>query len=81
MLLLSLLPVESGTEVIPIFGVRRTGITAMDNFRVAVARWLFSKFLQRDMAILEGMNFFPNLTAEDKMIRVYLEFLSNLPSK
>jgi len=79
-LLLSLMPTESGTEVMPIVAVRKTKFLPLDAVRIVGARWLFSKFLQRDMIILEGIRFQPHITSLDESMRHYLEFLGNLPS-
>jgi hypothetical protein len=67
--------------VTPVFGVRRSRVAAFDALRVALSRWLFSNFLEKDVAIMEDMRFHPPLAAmaEHEPMRVFLEFLDRLP--
>jgi hypothetical protein len=80
MLLLNFMPVSAGTEITPIFAVRRSGVSVLDALRIMVASWLFYQFLDRDLAIMEGIDFCPRLTPADDIIRGYLEFLASLPA-
>ncbi|HEX2033981.1 MAG TPA: hypothetical protein VHS99_07340 [Chloroflexota bacterium] len=58
----------------------RTHLPALDAVRLAVSRWLFSKFLERDIGILEGMRFRPRLPLPaDEPMGAYLDFLRDLP--
>jgi phenylpropionate dioxygenase-like ring-hydroxylating dioxygenase large terminal subunit len=78
-LLLGIMPTAEGVEVTPLFGVRRIGIAAVDRLRVAMARWLISGFLQRDVAIMDEMRFHPpGPLPEGEPLRAYLEFLEAL---
>ncbi|HEX2033581.1 MAG TPA: Rieske 2Fe-2S domain-containing protein [Chloroflexota bacterium] len=68
------------TEIRPIFTAPRTHLPALDAVRLAVSRWLFSKFLERDIGILEGMRFRPRLPLPaDEPMGAYLDFLRDLP--
>jgi hypothetical protein len=83
-LLLSLLPVAGGTEITPIFVVHRAGPgavgAALRAARLAVSRWLFSRFLERDVGLLDGMRFRPRLPLPaDEPMASYLAFLQGLP--
>jgi aminopyrrolnitrin oxygenase len=80
-LLLSLCPDGEATVVTPIFAVRRVGVPAVDAARAAAARWLYSGFLYRDVAILDGMRFRLALTLpEDAVLARFLAYLTRLPS-
>jgi hypothetical protein len=78
-LLLTLLPTATGTEVTPFFAVSRSRAGAVDALRAATARWLFGAFLQRDVAVLEGMAFRPRMpVAEDRVLLEFLEYVREL---
>jgi nitrite reductase/ring-hydroxylating ferredoxin subunit len=80
-LLVSLMPVEGGTEVSLLFGVPRTPLSAADALRLRVSGWLFTKFLQKDIEVLNGMRFTPRLPMpDDEPMGHFLQFLHHLPA-
>jgi phenylpropionate dioxygenase-like ring-hydroxylating dioxygenase large terminal subunit len=79
-LLLGFMPVDGGTQITPVVGVRKTGTGLVDHLRVRMALWLYFGFLRRDVAIMDGMRFRPRLVLPpDEALRQYLEFLADLP--
>lgn len=81
-LLLGLLPTEWGTEVKPVFAVRRGGPPGWDGLRVALARWLYFGFLSRDVRLMDGMRFRPRLVLpEDAVLREFVEWARGLGTK
>ena len=78
-LLLGLLPTEWGTEVKPVFAVRRGGPPGWNALRVALARWLYFGFLSRDVRLMDGMRFRPRLVLpEDAVLREFVEWARSL---
>lgn len=79
-LLLGLLPGADGVQVRPIFGVYKSKNAGADRLRVAVARWLFSDFLARDVAIMDEMRFNPHpILPHDEVLQRFLHFTAGLP--
>lgn len=78
-LLLGLLPTEWGTEVKPVFAIRRAGPPGWDALRVALARWLYFGFLSRDVRLMDGMRFRPRLVLpEDAVLHEFVEWARGL---
>lgn len=80
-LLVSLCPTSEGTLVTPLFAVPRTGNPAFDKLRWQVSQWLFTSFLFKDVAVLEGMELkvrLPMPTHEP--LGKFMEWLDQLPS-
>lgn len=70
-------PVPGGTEVRPVYAVRRDHPLAFARLRLA--GWLFNAFLSKDVQILDGMRFAPVLSqAEDRCLWGYLRFVEKL---
>ena len=72
---LTVLPTDRGTEVSLTCGVPRTRVRVVDAVRVWLARWSFSRFFLRDVAVLDGYSSHLMLvTAGDELLRRYLDF-------
>lgn len=54
-LMVSLCPTPTGTHVTPLFAVPRTSTPMLDKVRWQVSQWLFTSFLFKDVAVLDGM--------------------------
>ncbi len=68
-----------GTSVRLAFAARRSRIPGVEALRLAVARWLFTSFLQRDLSVLDGMRFNRAGAAEDPVLRQVIDFTASLP--
>jgi hypothetical protein len=90
MLLLSMMPtqvreagqrVEGGVRITPVFVRRRKGLAAVDGVGIRMAAWLFTRFLERDVAMMRGMRFKAPETklALEEPLREYLRFVDALP--
>jgi nitrite reductase/ring-hydroxylating ferredoxin subunit len=76
-------PVGDGseTEVRLIVGVRRKGSALLDRLHVLGSRVLFSRFLERDARVLDGMAFRPRLPLpEGEPMLHFLRFLHDRPA-
>jgi phenylpropionate dioxygenase-like ring-hydroxylating dioxygenase large terminal subunit len=79
-LLVSLCPTATGTQVTPLFAMARTGNAALDAARWQVSRWLFSAFLMKDVAVLEGMEMKVRLPMPpDEPLAGFVDWLDRLP--
>jgi len=79
-LLLSFMPSPEGTTVTPVFAVYKSRIPIFDTLRLRLAAWLFSGFLRRDVAIMNGMRFNPMISErEDPVLYQYLQYIRTLP--
>lgn len=80
-LLVSLCPTATGTLIIPLFAVPRTGNPAFDALRWRVSQWLFTSFLFKDVAVLEGMELKVRLPMPNhEPLAKFIEWLDQLPS-
>lgn len=90
MLLLGIMPTATGVEITPVF-VRKKGPAGLvDRFGLAVAGWLFTRFLEKDLSALHRMRFHAPLShptspspaasvATADPLRQYLDFVGALP--
>ncbi len=80
-MMLSVHPIAEGTEVRPLFGVFRGRFPVVDALRLALARWLFSSFMRRDVAFMNDMRFRRSSHGPvDPVLHAFLDFLEELPS-
>jgi hypothetical protein len=80
-LLLGVMPTATGVDVTPLFALPSSRFRALDRLRLALCRWLFTGFMSRDIAIMEGMVFRPGAALpEDEALLRFLGFLKGLPS-
>jgi nitrite reductase/ring-hydroxylating ferredoxin subunit len=78
--LLCLRPVAEGVEIVPVFGVHRGRLGWLDGARVHLARWLYSGFVRKDVAFMDGMRFHPGAGGPfDPVLDEFLEYLRQLP--
>ena len=76
-LMLCLRPVEEGVEIVPVFGAHRGWTGAA---RVHLARWLYSGFIEKDVAFMDDMRFHPSAGGPfDGILNEFLEYLCQLP--
>ncbi len=74
-----LAPVDGGVEILPIAGVAPSRLRVADGARARLARWLYTSFLTRDAAVLEGMRLQPRpALPDDACLAECLEFLTSL---
>ncbi len=78
LLLLGLLPRGGVTEVRPLFGVVPRG--PLDPLRGPVSRWLFTRFLARDLSILDGIRFDVGAARTEPVLGSLFEFLGARPA-
>ncbi|HSF39958.1 MAG TPA: (2Fe-2S)-binding protein, partial [Thermoanaerobaculia bacterium] len=79
-LLLCLRPVPEGVEIVPVFGVHRSGLPAWDALRVHLARRLYTGFIRKDVAFMDDMRFHPSAGGPfDPVLSEFLDFLRQLP--
>lgn len=69
---------EGGVRAFGAFGTPRGG--AGERLRLALARWLFTAFLRRDFAVVEGMRLALD-AADDPGVTALGEFLRSLPEE
>ena len=80
-LLLCLRPVPEGVEIVPVFGVHRSGFKVWDSLRVHLARRLFTAFIRKDVAFMDDMRFHPSAGGpRDPVLGEFLEYLRQLPA-
>jgi nitrite reductase/ring-hydroxylating ferredoxin subunit len=79
-LALCLAPTDGGVEIVPLFCVAASSrVRALDVARVRIARWLYTSFLTRDVAILDGSRFRPRLASpDDDCLAAFLRFVGGL---
>ena len=68
-----MLPTPQGTRLYPVFGVRRG---RFQRVRLALARWLFTAFLRRDLYVIEGMRL--RTDVDDPALQTLFDFLRTL---
>lgn len=68
-----MLPTPQGTRLFPAFGVRRGPFQGL---RLALARWLFTAFLRKDLGVIEGMRL--RTDVDDPALQTLLDFLRTL---
>jgi nitrite reductase/ring-hydroxylating ferredoxin subunit len=87
-LLLSMLPTRQPApdhpgmvSITPLFVRRRTRIAALDALGIRIAAWLFTRFLERDIAMMGNMRFKTPETSMplEEPLRRYLRFVEQLP--
>jgi phenylpropionate dioxygenase-like ring-hydroxylating dioxygenase large terminal subunit len=81
-LMLGVLPTERDrTTITPIFAVRQGGWSALHAAQLVVSRWLFTSFLEKDVAVMERMRWLPRVdgSADSAALGQMLGFLSSLP--
>ena len=81
-LLLAMIPVGDEVEVTPVFTSRRGGVPGMDRLRLAVARFLFTRFIEKDVGVMQGMRFRPRLPLPgNETLETFLRWASGLPGE
>jgi phenylpropionate dioxygenase-like ring-hydroxylating dioxygenase large terminal subunit len=81
-LLLAFVPIGDEVEVTPVFTSRRGGVPGVDRLRLAVARFLFSRFIEKDVGVMHGMRFRPRLPLpENGALETFLRWVSGLPGE
>ena len=81
-LLLAFIPVGGEVEVTPVFTTRRGAIPGMDRLRLAVARFLFTRFIEKDVGVMHGMRFRPRLPLPgNETLETFLHWISGLPGE
>jgi aminopyrrolnitrin oxygenase len=78
-LLASLTPVPEGTSVRLAVAARRGPVPGAAALVLGVSRWLYTAFLRRDMAVLDGMRFNVATATADPVMRPLLDFAIGLP--
>lgn len=80
--MLCLRPLPGGVEIAPIFGLLKDGIPILDALKIRCARWLYSSYMRKDVAFMEGMRFHPGSGGlQDLVLNEFLEFLGSLPAE
>ncbi len=78
---MSVLPVEGGTEIRPLFGIDRGAVSALDAVRLGAARWLYSAFMRKDVAFMNDMRFGRSRHGPvDPVLHAFLDYLEEVPS-
>jgi phenylpropionate dioxygenase-like ring-hydroxylating dioxygenase large terminal subunit len=81
-LLLSFLPVGGEVEVTPVFTTRRSARPGADRVRLAVARFLFTRFIEKDVAVMHDIRFAPRIPAPgQETLEVFLRWITGLPGE
>jgi hypothetical protein len=81
-LLLAMIPVGDEVEVTPVFTSRRGGVPAMGRLRLGVARFLFTRFIEKDVGVMQGMRFRPRLPLPgNETLETFLRWASGLPGE
>ncbi|HEU0299981.1 MAG TPA: Rieske 2Fe-2S domain-containing protein, partial [Longimicrobium sp.] len=81
-LLLAFVPIGDEVEVTPVFTSRRGGVPGVDGVRLAVARFLFSRFIEKDVGVMHGMRFRPRLPMPgNEALEAFLRWVSVLPGE
>lgn len=79
-LMLCLRPVEDSVEIVPVFGAHQSKFGWIDSARVHLARWLYSGFIEKDVAFMDDMRFHPSAGGPfDSVLNEFLEYLCQLP--
>ena len=81
-LLLAFIPVDGEVEVTPVFTARRGGLPGLDRLRLAAARFLFSRFIEKDVSVMHGMRFRPRVPLPgNETLEAFLRWASTLPGE
>jgi phenylpropionate dioxygenase-like ring-hydroxylating dioxygenase large terminal subunit len=81
-LLLAFVPVGDEVEVTPVFTTRRAGVPGVDRLRLGVARFLFTRFIEKDVEVMQGMRFRPRLPLPgNETLETFLRWVSGLPGE
>lgn len=81
-LLLAMIPVGDEVEVTPVFTARRGGVPGVDRMRLGVARFLFTRFIEKDVGVMQGMRFHPRLPLPgNQTLETFLRWASTLPGE
>ncbi|MFP5287407.1 MAG: hypothetical protein ACLGI9_16845, partial [Thermoanaerobaculia bacterium] len=69
-------------EIVPVFGAHRGRLDWIDAARVHLARWLYSGFIEKDVAFMDDMRFHPSAGGPaDPVLDEFLEYLRQLPEE
>ncbi len=80
-LLVGLSPGGAGTEVFPVFCVKRSGGRLADALRTRLSRWLYTEFLKRDLVPLTGFALTErSFQPDDESVRAFLEWARSTAS-
>ncbi len=81
-LLLAFVPIDGEVEVTPVFTTRRGGLPGMARLRLVVARFLFTRFIEKDVQVMQGMRFRPRLPLRgNEALDTFLRWASALPGE
>ena len=81
-LLLAFVPVGDEVEVRPVFTTRRGRVPGVDRVRLAVARFLFTRFIEKDVGVMQGIRFRPRLPAPgNETLEAFLRWATTLPGE
>ena len=81
-LLLAFVPVGDEVEVTPVFTSGRGGVPGLDRARLAVARFLFGRFIEKDVGVMHGMRFRPRVPLPgNEALEAFLRWVSTLPGE
>ena len=78
-LVVGLRPSPEGVSTSLAFAVSPGRIPGLTGPRLAMARWLYTSFLRRDLSVLDGMRLHPAGAAADPVLRQLLDFAAQLP--
>lgn len=71
--MIGMLPTEQGTRLFGAFGIRPGPLAAP---RLALTRWLFASFLERDLGFVEGMRL--RTDVDDPVLQTFFDYLRTL---
>ncbi|HEX2211329.1 MAG TPA: Rieske 2Fe-2S domain-containing protein [Longimicrobium sp.] len=81
-LLLAFVPCDDEVEVTPVFTSRRGGVPGIDRLRLGAARFLFTRFIEKDVGVMHGMRFRPRLPLPgNEALETFLRWASTLPGE
>lgn len=81
-LLLAMIPVGDEVEVTPVFTSRHSPVPGVDRMRLAIARFLFTRFIEKDVGVMHGMRFRPRLPLPGNgALETFLRWASTLPGE
>ena len=81
-LLLAFVPLGGEVEVTPVFTTRRGGLPGMARLRLGVARFLFTRFIEKDVQVMQGMRFRPRTPLQgNEALETFLRWASALPGE
>jgi phenylpropionate dioxygenase-like ring-hydroxylating dioxygenase large terminal subunit len=82
MLVIGATPVPEGVRLVPVFAMKKSAIPGLTRLRLTVARWLFMRFLEKDMSSLQDMRFKPPQThlPAEQTLQQFFDYVTNLPT-